>query len=207
MSRGIRMPELCVVHSRTCREGNARQLLRFVFLLRMKIIAWLLLLLPAHSPSPPRRRSGGPTSRGRRRKVPDRRGETAAGMERSGGQGRGLEDTARGRRPQHAGHRRRHDLVHGGDHRRQKQFLYGINRHDGKIVHHKLIFENPDPEPLGNPINNYAAPSCVLEADALMFTAAPTAPRGSIPRTARSSGSGATSNAAISAGRVRRRCF
>ena len=49
----------------------------------------------------------------------------------------------------------------------KKQFLYGINRHDGKIVHHKLIFENPSPEELGNPINNYAAPSCVLEADAL----------------------------------------
>jgi outer membrane protein assembly factor BamB len=48
-----------------------------------------------------------------------------------------------------------------------KQFLYGINRHDGRIIHHKLIFENPNPEPLGNPINNYAAPSCVLEADAL----------------------------------------
>lgn len=48
-----------------------------------------------------------------------------------------------------------------------KQFLYGINRNDGKIVHHKVIFANPNPEPLGNPINNYAAPSCVLEADAL----------------------------------------
>ena len=48
-----------------------------------------------------------------------------------------------------------------------KQFLYGVNRTDGKIVHHKLLFENPKPEPLGNPINNYAAPSCVLEADAL----------------------------------------
>ena len=48
-----------------------------------------------------------------------------------------------------------------------KQYLYGIDRNDGKIVHHKLMFENPSPEPLGNPINNYAAPSCVLEADAL----------------------------------------
>lgn len=49
----------------------------------------------------------------------------------------------------------------------KKMFLYGINRHDGKILHHKLMYENTDPEPLGNPINNYAAPSCVLEADAL----------------------------------------
>lgn len=48
-----------------------------------------------------------------------------------------------------------------------KMYLYGINRHDGKIVHHKLLFENATPEPLGNPTNNYAAPSCVLEADAL----------------------------------------
>lgn len=49
----------------------------------------------------------------------------------------------------------------------KKNYLYGIDRNDGKIVHHKLMWENPEPEPLGNPINNYAAPSCVLEADAL----------------------------------------
>ncbi|MDB6139900.1 MAG: outer rane biosis protein [Verrucomicrobiaceae bacterium] len=48
-----------------------------------------------------------------------------------------------------------------------KMYLYGINRNDGKIIHHKLMFENPSPEPLGNPTNNYAAPSCVLEPDAL----------------------------------------
>lgn len=49
----------------------------------------------------------------------------------------------------------------------KKQFVYGIDRKTGKIVHHLLAFENPDPEPLGNPLNNYAAPSPVLEADAL----------------------------------------
>ena len=48
-----------------------------------------------------------------------------------------------------------------------KMYLYGIDRNNGKIIHHKLMFENPSPEPLGNPTNNYAAPSCVLEADAL----------------------------------------
>lgn len=48
-----------------------------------------------------------------------------------------------------------------------RQFVYAINRHDGAIVHHKLMFENPDPEPLGNPLNNYAAPSPVLEEDAV----------------------------------------
>ena len=49
----------------------------------------------------------------------------------------------------------------------KKQFLNGFDRHTGKQLHHKLIFENPAPEELGNPLNNYAAPSPVLEADAL----------------------------------------
>jgi outer membrane protein assembly factor BamB len=48
-----------------------------------------------------------------------------------------------------------------------KQFVYGIERHSGKVLHHVLIFENAAPEELGNPLNNYAAPSPVLEADAL----------------------------------------
>mgnify|MGYP003671350071 CR=1 FL=1 len=48
-----------------------------------------------------------------------------------------------------------------------KQYVYAINRHDGTIVHHKLMFSNPDPEPLGNPLNNYAAPSPVLEDGAV----------------------------------------
>lgn len=49
----------------------------------------------------------------------------------------------------------------------KKQFVYGIDRHSGKIIHHILLFENPEPEELGNPLNNYAAPSPVLEADAV----------------------------------------
>lgn len=48
-----------------------------------------------------------------------------------------------------------------------KQYVYGIDRHTGKVIHHLLIFENAAPEELGNPLNNYAAPSPVLEADAL----------------------------------------
>ena len=48
-----------------------------------------------------------------------------------------------------------------------KQWLHAVNRHDGKPVHQLLLFENAEPEPLGNPLNNYAAPSCVLEADAV----------------------------------------
>jgi len=49
----------------------------------------------------------------------------------------------------------------------KKMYVYGIDRLTGKIVHHILLFENADPEILGNPLNNYAAPSPVLEADAL----------------------------------------
>ncbi|MEN3942309.1 PQQ-binding-like beta-propeller repeat protein [Prosthecobacter sp. SYSU 5D2] len=49
----------------------------------------------------------------------------------------------------------------------KKQYVYGIDRHTGKVVHHDLVFENAEPEGLGNPLNNYAAPSPVLEADAL----------------------------------------
>jgi outer membrane protein assembly factor BamB len=48
-----------------------------------------------------------------------------------------------------------------------KMYLYCVDRHSGKILHHKLLFENETPEDLGNPINNYAAPSPVLEGDAL----------------------------------------
>jgi outer membrane protein assembly factor BamB len=49
----------------------------------------------------------------------------------------------------------------------RKNFVYCISRHDGKVIHHKLLFENESPEPLGNTTNNYAAPSCVLEEDAV----------------------------------------
>lgn len=52
----------------------------------------------------------------------------------------------------------------------KKNFVYCVDRRDGKILHHKLLFENESPEPLGNPMNNYAAPSCVLEEDAVYVT-------------------------------------
>lgn len=48
-----------------------------------------------------------------------------------------------------------------------RQTVYGIDALSGKVLHHKLLFENEDPEPLGNPMNTYASPTCVLEADAL----------------------------------------
>lgn len=49
----------------------------------------------------------------------------------------------------------------------KKQWLHAVNRHTGKLVHDLLLFENADPEELGNPLNNYAAPSCVLEENAV----------------------------------------
>jgi len=51
----------------------------------------------------------------------------------------------------------------------KKQFVNCFDRHTGKQLQHKLLFENPEPEELGNPLNNYAAPSPVLEADAVYF--------------------------------------
>lgn len=47
----------------------------------------------------------------------------------------------------------------------KQQFVYCVDEETGKVIHHKLLFENPDPEPLSNNINTYASPSCVLEAD------------------------------------------
>lgn len=49
----------------------------------------------------------------------------------------------------------------------KKQWLHAVNRHTGKPVHEILLFENAEPEELGNPLNNYAAPSCVLGEDAV----------------------------------------
>ncbi len=48
-----------------------------------------------------------------------------------------------------------------------RQWLHAVDRHSGKMTHDILLFENAAPEELGNPLNNYAAPSCVLEEDAV----------------------------------------
>ena len=48
-----------------------------------------------------------------------------------------------------------------------QDFVYCIDEQTGRILHHKLLFENADPEPLGNNINTYASPSAVLESDAV----------------------------------------
>ncbi|MEJ7593139.1 MAG: PQQ-binding-like beta-propeller repeat protein [Planctomycetaceae bacterium] len=49
----------------------------------------------------------------------------------------------------------------------KQQFVDCIEQSTGKILHHTLLFENPEPESLGNEVNTYASPSCVLEDDAL----------------------------------------
>jgi outer membrane protein assembly factor BamB len=49
----------------------------------------------------------------------------------------------------------------------KKQWVHGVNRHTGKMVHDILLFENANPEELGNPLNNYAAPSCVLDENSV----------------------------------------
>jgi outer membrane protein assembly factor BamB len=49
----------------------------------------------------------------------------------------------------------------------KKQFVYCVEAESGKVLHHKLLFENAAPEPLGNDVNTYASPSCVLEPGAV----------------------------------------
>lgn len=49
----------------------------------------------------------------------------------------------------------------------KQQFVYCIDQQSGKVLHHRLLFENPEPEPLKNEVNTYASPSCALEDDAV----------------------------------------
>ena len=49
----------------------------------------------------------------------------------------------------------------------KQQYIYCVATESGKILHHELLFQNEDPEPLGNPVNSYASPTCVLTEDAL----------------------------------------
>lgn len=48
-----------------------------------------------------------------------------------------------------------------------RQFIYCVDSQTGKVLHHTLLFENETPEPLGNPVNSYASPTCVLTRDAV----------------------------------------
>jgi outer membrane protein assembly factor BamB len=49
----------------------------------------------------------------------------------------------------------------------KRQFVYAIDTRTGRVIKHKLLFENAAPERLGNKVNTYASPSCVLEDDAV----------------------------------------
>jgi outer membrane protein assembly factor BamB len=49
----------------------------------------------------------------------------------------------------------------------KRQFVYAVDAATGRVVHHQLLFENAAPEKLGNKVNTYASPSCVLEDDAV----------------------------------------
>lgn len=49
----------------------------------------------------------------------------------------------------------------------KKQYVYALDARTGRVVHHKLVFENAAPESLWNKVNTYASPSCVLEDDAV----------------------------------------
>ncbi|MCH2201147.1 MAG: PQQ-like beta-propeller repeat protein [Fuerstiella sp.] len=48
-----------------------------------------------------------------------------------------------------------------------RQYLDCIDSVTGHQLHHKLLFENEDPEPLNNPVNTYASPSCVVNDEAV----------------------------------------
>ena len=49
----------------------------------------------------------------------------------------------------------------------KKQWVYCIDKNTGKVIHHKLLYENENPEELGNTTNTYATPSCVVESGAV----------------------------------------
>lgn len=48
-----------------------------------------------------------------------------------------------------------------------KQSLYCVAEDSGEVLIHRVLFENENPEPLGNDINTYASPTCYLEAGAV----------------------------------------
>ena len=48
-----------------------------------------------------------------------------------------------------------------------QQYVDCFDEQTGARLHRKLLFENADPEPLGNTVNNYAAPTPVLEPGAV----------------------------------------
>ncbi|MEQ9412092.1 MAG: PQQ-binding-like beta-propeller repeat protein [Fuerstiella sp.] len=49
----------------------------------------------------------------------------------------------------------------------RRQYVYGIDADSGAVLHHRLLFENENPEPLDNDVNTYASPSCALDDKAV----------------------------------------
>jgi outer membrane protein assembly factor BamB len=49
----------------------------------------------------------------------------------------------------------------------KRQYVYCVDAATGSVLHHKLLFVNPNPEPLNNDVNTYASCSCYLEPDAV----------------------------------------
>lgn len=45
----------------------------------------------------------------------------------------------------------------------EKMYVVCVDKNSGKILHDEMLFENRDPEPLGNDVNGYASPSPVIE--------------------------------------------
>ena len=70
-------------------------------------------------------------------------------------------------RPFDPRHRRRPALADGGNGRWQATIRLRDRREDRQGYPSHASFENAHPEPLGNVVNTYASPSCVLEHDAV----------------------------------------
>ncbi len=49
----------------------------------------------------------------------------------------------------------------------RRQYVDCVDVATGGRLRHQLLFENEDPEPLNNPINTYASPTCVVTDDAV----------------------------------------
>lgn len=49
----------------------------------------------------------------------------------------------------------------------RQQYVYAIDQQTGRVLHHRLLFENADPEPLMNEVNTYASPTCALDDEAV----------------------------------------
>ena len=49
----------------------------------------------------------------------------------------------------------------------KEQYVYCVDKNSGKIIHDITLYKNSNPEPLGNTVNTYATPSCVVEPGAV----------------------------------------